>query len=138
MSIVKIQCFKFGSSLPEHSFFILSKGIHTGRPSLTPYRNCFVCICEDEGSMNQYYWLVYGLWQGRRFEKYLIGSVILFIHIRDLRSIITNAVLTVRDIEKVAVAMQQLLVLEIQLKDNLERIRNAKKGLIHSCFKKLG
>jgi hypothetical protein len=126
-SSFNIRCFKPGSMPPPDCFYILSKGLNTGRPSFTPNVNCFVFTCGDRADLQKYYWLIYALWQGRKFHPCLCGSVVLFIHLRDLKKLIADAALRVREIEKVAAAMQQALELETKLRRQLELVLQYKQ-----------
>ena len=69
------------------SFFIQSKGKHSGRPLRKPKPNCFAVYTDNENL----YELVYALYISRRFEYYLIGSVIPFIRLKDVNTVITEA-----------------------------------------------
>lgn len=136
MSPFSVQCFKPGSKAPSNSFFILSKGQNTGRPSSQSNPNCFVFTCEDPGDLHNYYWLVYALWEGKHFRGHLCGSVVLFIHIRELKAIISEAALQVHNIEKISITMQQVLQLEKKLENQLKLLRQAKQGLLRSSLQK--
>ena len=76
----------------ETHFFILNKGLNSGKPLEKPCPNCFVCICETEQERSQLFWLLFGLWQGKTFHPYLIGSVIPFIRIADVKNTLSNAI----------------------------------------------
>ncbi len=80
---LKLKTFREGDMIPAHSFFILNKGLNSGRPSLTPNVNCFICSAENENHHNRYYWLSYALWATGKFRQCLMGSVIPFIRIDD-------------------------------------------------------
>ena len=58
---------------------------------LKPCPNCFVLITECEKSKEFFFWLSYGLWQGKFFHEYLIGSVIPFIRIHDAKNLIETS-----------------------------------------------
>lgn len=74
--------------IQKHSFFILNKGLNSGKPMNEPCPNCFVCICSTDTEKQKMYWLLFALWQSKEIEYQLIGSVIPFIRIRDLEKII--------------------------------------------------
>ena len=80
----KLTTYREGQQIPAHSFFILNKGLNTGRPSLSPNPNCFMLHAENEDEHNRFYWISYALWGTGKFKQYLIGSVIPFIHINDM------------------------------------------------------
>ena len=86
-----IKCHKIGNIYSTPHFFILNRGLNSGKPSKTPWVNSFVCLCNDEAEIDFHYWLAYGLWQGQFFRPFLTGSVISFIRIQDVINIITEA-----------------------------------------------
>jgi hypothetical protein len=77
-----------GTIYQGHYFFIQSKGLHSGKPLKEPYPNCFICQCNSEQQKEQLFWLLFSLWQGRKFHEVLVGSVIPFIRKRDLTNMI--------------------------------------------------
>ncbi|MEO8173118.1 MAG: hypothetical protein ABI581_08550 [Sediminibacterium sp.] len=130
MSPFTIRCCKPGSEQLEHAVFILSKGRNTGRPSFIPNPNCFVLTCEDPSDRENYYWLIYALWAGGRFHEFLCGSVIEFIHIRDLKKLISLSVSEVKDIQKVSTTLQQVIQMELHLQNQLSLISQAKRAVL--------
>jgi hypothetical protein len=131
-SSFNIRCFKPGSMPPPDCFYILSKGLNTGRPSFTPNVNCFVFTCADPADLQKYYWLIYALWLGKKFHPYLCGSVVLFIHLQDLKKIVRDATFRVPDLEKVTIAMQHAIEIEKKLDTQLQSVRKLKSSLLQS------
>lgn len=72
------------------------------------------------------------LWAAGKFHPYLCGSVIEFIHLRDLKNLIASAVEKVRDMEKVVRSMQQILELEAHLNRQFLLVKEAKRAVLHS------
>lgn len=72
----------------SNSFFILNRGLNTGKPMSEPCPNCFVCICKSREDKESLYWLLFALWQSKEIKRQLIGSVILYIRKSDLEKII--------------------------------------------------
>jgi hypothetical protein len=72
----------------EFHFFILNKGLNSGKPLLEPCPNCFVCTFKTNEEKEQLYWLVFGLWQGKIFHQNLLGSVIPYIRLKCLKEVI--------------------------------------------------
>jgi hypothetical protein len=72
-------------------FYILNKGQNSGKPSLMPFANSFVCDCASQQEAELVYILCYGLWQSKQFQPFLRGSVIEFITIDDLRTVLKEA-----------------------------------------------
>ncbi len=91
MSKYQIKTHRAGTIYQGNYFFIQSKGFHSGKPLKEPYPNCFVCLCDNETSLDEMYWMLYILWQGRKFHEVLVGSVIPFIRIKDLQETIELA-----------------------------------------------
>jgi hypothetical protein len=129
MSPFMIKCFKHGSMRPENAFFILSKGRNTGRPSYDPCPNCFVFTCDAAADLDSYYWLVYALWTGGRFHPLLCGSVIEFIHLADLKHLISKGAAAAKDPGKVTRSMQQIIQLESGLRQQMALVHQAKKTI---------
>lgn len=76
----------------SNSFFILSRGLNTGKPINESCPNCFVCICNSREDKENLYWLLFALWQSKEIKRQLIGSVILYIRKRDLEKIIKQKI----------------------------------------------
>src|SRR5687768_4854000 len=72
-------------------FYVLSKGKNSGRPSHTPNANCFVVRCQSAEHLQECYTICFVLWKGRLFDRFLCGSVIVFIRLREFRSLFQQA-----------------------------------------------
>jgi hypothetical protein len=68
------------------SFYIQVKGLHSGRPLRNPITNC-VAVYSDAPYLFE---LVYLLFKGRKFENCIIGSVVPFIRIDDIKEVVNN------------------------------------------------
>ena len=73
------------------AFFILNKGMNSGKPLEHPCPNCFTFNASNQEEKDLYFWLCFGLWQSRSFHQHLIGSVIPFIRIHELNQVISLA-----------------------------------------------
>jgi len=110
-------------------FFILNKGLNSGKPLKNPCPNCFVISCNSESEKESLYWIVYSLHQGKQFQIALVGSVIPFIRKNDLIKIITEAhSATFHKPEAIKKTVSSLLQLE-QQEENYKRIQNSLKQL---------
>jgi hypothetical protein len=128
MQSFSIKCFKPGGGCPPACFFILSKGRHTGRPSFSPNPNCFVFSCEPQ-DLQRYYWMVYSLWATGSFLPWLVGSVIEFIHIHDLKKILTETAAAMPRLEKEIATLQRFCQLEAKLKKQMQLIQTGRRML---------
>ena len=74
------------NSQSEFQFYVLCKGLNSGKPLDTPCPNCFVISCHNAEEKDFYSTLLLGLWQTKSFHQFLIGSVIPFIRIGDFKN----------------------------------------------------
>ena len=88
MIFPQIRCYQSNVLSQSFVFYILCKGDNAGKPSLKPWPNSFVVICQNQQYFNFYFWLVYGLFKANKFKACLRGSVIPFINLDDVRTII--------------------------------------------------
>src|SRR5690554_7497122 len=91
MSNFKMITYREGGVYTGPHFFILNKGLNSGKPLKKPCPNCFVVMCNSVSEKESLYWIVYSLHQGKRFQIALVGSVIPFIRKNDLMEIIYQA-----------------------------------------------
>lgn len=75
----------------EH-FFVLNKGLNSGKPMEEPCPNCYVCECKSAAEKEQIYWVFYSLWQGNKFREIQIGSVIPFIRKKETIDLVKQAI----------------------------------------------
>jgi hypothetical protein len=72
-------------------FFVLNKGLNSGKPLEEPCPNCYVCECATIEDKEALYWICFALWQSYQFKQHLIGSVILFIRKKDMFNLVRDA-----------------------------------------------
>jgi hypothetical protein len=110
MKTPRIKTHEMKNAYTENHFFILSKGLNAGKPLDKPCPNCFVLFAKSEEEKNQLHWLCYGLWQGNLFRPFLTGSVIPFIRLDDLKTVINEALSKINstEFEKSISVMQDL------------------------------
>lgn len=73
-----------------HSFFVLNKGLHSGRPMMRSCPNCFMVTARDTDEMRRLFNYVYIIWRSDKFNPYLVGSVIPFLRIGDFKSVLQS------------------------------------------------
>src|SRR5690554_144993 len=120
-------------------FYILNKGLNSGKPLKKPFPKCFVINCNSESEKENLYWIVYSLHQGKQFQVALVGSVIPFIRKNDLIKIIRETQeTTYNKPEAIKKTVSSLLQLE-QQEENYKRIQNTLKQLrqvlVHQLIK---
>ena len=87
----KITTYSPDQARSPFAFFILNKGMNSGKPMENPCPNCFTFNAKSQEEKDHYYWLCFGLWQSKSLHPYLTGSVIPFIRLHDLSQVINQA-----------------------------------------------
>jgi len=91
MSTFEIKTHRTGRTYSGPHFFILNRGLNSGRPMPEPCPNCFVITVNSNELRESLFYLCLALKIGKYFSFYLKGSVIPFICIVDARTVIKNA-----------------------------------------------
>lgn len=134
-----IKTHKMNRTYHGNHFFILSKGNNAGRPMNEPCPNCFVIISKCPQEKQLLYWLCFGLWQCGYFQQYLTGSVIPFLRVSELRSIIRETRFKVElrkaECEKAVDTLDKLLNYQQNISKQLQIIDQAKKSLMWKLLK---
>ncbi|MBT1686164.1 DUF6943 family protein [Dawidia soli] len=136
---MKIKTHRMTKEYSGEYFFILAKGNNAGKPLAKPCPNCFVFLAKDAVEKEQFYWLCYGLWEGGFFRQFLTGSVIPFIHLDNLRQVITTAAEKVAgEAESINKIMNMITLLTKHhdtLYEQLNLIKRAKRSLMYKILK---
>ena len=140
MSTFTVKTGRIGLDISKPHFYILSKGMNSGKPLNLPCPNCFVFITETEEDKEFYYWLIFGLWNSKAFHQFLRGSVIPFIIIGELKKCIeTGAEEAKANLSKFLEAVKVLKFLDLkekQFKQNLQLISEAKRAIFYRYKRK--
>lgn len=135
----QLKTHRLDTEYSQPHFFILNRGLNSGKPLDKPCPNCFVCICNSDEQKTQIYWLLFGLWQGKNFHPYLVGSVIPFIHINDVKNVLSSAVLKMvhqpEKFNKNITAIRQVNEHALLIKRQLENIAQLKRALMFELLK---
>ena len=91
MKSFRIKTHRPESIYQQPHFFILNKGLNSGKPLNQPCPNCFVCLTDNQEDREFLYWLSFGLWKSKAFHYYLKGSLIPFITISEIRRLIQDS-----------------------------------------------
>ena len=129
----KITTYSPDQKRSPFAFFILNKGMNSGKPLEHPCPNCFTFNAADQTEKDHYYWLCFGLWQSSSFHQHLIGSVIPFIRLCELSQAINQASEKAQasqaNFQKTVEALKILDQHEKQYRRNLLLISEAKKAI---------
>ena len=134
MQNYQIKTHKVNREYEQPHFYILNKGLNSGKPMRNPCPNCYVLKTDSEEQKEFYFYLCQALKIGTYFKYYLRGSVILFITIDDVRKVIDNA-LNTKDSKLWQVRIQKLQKLadyEENLKKQLRLILDLKIAILRS------
>ena len=135
----KFQTYSVKNQSTSFEFYILCKGLNSGKPLIAPCPNSFVCICKNEEEKDFYYWLLFGLWKAKYFHQFLIGSVIPFIRIDDLKKEVSTQAEQVRSQSKEYTAtvdkIKMLEAREQNIRQQLALINDLKRAMIYRHLK---
>ena len=135
----KFQTYSVKHQSTGFEFYILSKGLNSGKPLVTPCPNSFVCICKSQEQKDFYFWLLFGLWKAKHFHQFLTGSVIPFIRLSDLKDEVINQAEKVSKQEKeyksTVDKIKQLEEKEKAIRQNLALINDLKRAMIYRHLK---
>lgn len=140
MNNFQIKTYRPGYVPSDNTMYILSKGSNAGKPLDKPCPNCFAVTTLSAAEKTSIYWICYVLWQGGIFRRLLIGSVIPFVRIDELRRCIDTAINvcsedntsfchTIETFEKIS-------SLERSLGAQLDQLRALKSALARTVFAK--
>ena len=135
----KFQTYSVKHQSTGFEFYILSKGLNSGKPLVTPCPNSFVCICKSQEQKDFYFWLLFGLWKAKHFHKFLTGSVVPFIRLSDSKDEVFNQAEKVSKQEKeyksTVDKIKQLEEKEKAIRQNLALINDLKRAMIYRHLK---
>ena len=150
-SIILMACYMKSFRLKTHRpettynkphFFILNKGLNSGKPLTVPCPNCFVCLTENEGDREFMYWLCFGLWRSKSFQFFLRGSVIPFISIHELRKHLIESEMKAstkaQAFEKAINALRLLEIHEEKIKVSLKMVDTARRSIFCQLLRDTG
>ena len=82
------KCYNTNQPVKPFTFYVLAKGLNSGKPLEKPCPNCFTVTCKNGEEMDFYFTLTFGLWKSKSFHYYLAGSVIPFLRIDDFKDLV--------------------------------------------------
>ena len=85
MDTIFIKTHQPGAKYDKPHFFILSKGLNSGKPDNGPFTNSFVLVFQTEEQKENIFYVALNLWKTKFWHSYLKGSVIPFITLYDFK-----------------------------------------------------
>jgi hypothetical protein len=90
MQTFEIKTHQRGKTYSKHHFFILNKGLNSGKPMTAPCANCFVVSTETIEQKEALFHLSMMLLESKCYRIYLKGTVIPFIYVEDVKKLLKN------------------------------------------------
>ncbi|WP_033194674.1 DUF6943 family protein [Ochrovirga pacifica] len=135
MHCFEIKTHRVGMTYDQPHFFILNKGLNSGKPLHNPCPNCFVVTTRSEEDKNTLFHLSMMLQIGGFYAYYLKGSVIPFIGIKDCSKTLKEGMILNVEVYKHIKIIQAINQEQERLSQALEKIKLLKKAFIQTCFK---
>jgi hypothetical protein len=134
MSTFQIKTHQPGRTYSSPHFFILNKGLNSGKPLENPCPNCFVITTLTKAKRESLYYLCLSLKIGQYFSYYLKGSVIPFICISDAKKVINSALQNyeAKQWQMKVEKLKKITAFEENLKQQLSTISKLKIALLRS------
>ena len=136
----KIKTHKQGKSYSQPHFFILNKGLNSGKPFNHYVCNSFVFLADDEKEKEFFFFLLLGIWELRLFRPYLKGSVIEFVRLGDVVDVIEETINSINTNERsfmdIKPALAQIEASQSNLQMQLNYLMQLRKALFCKYLKK--
>ena len=140
MSSFELKTHQIGRTYSNPHFFILNKGLNSGKPLSNPCPNCFVVITKTEAEKNTLFHLSMMLQIGGFYAYYLKGSVIPFISIDDCRNTLKNSYTSLLndefELQKDINIVSAICKKEAQLQKVISKMADLKVSYIQNLFSK--
>ena len=135
MQTFEIKTHQPGRAYHKPHFYILNKGLNSGKPFTAPVRNSFVVSTECIYSRENFYQLTMMLFESKCFRYYLKGSVIPFICIADIKNLLAknSKNLNEKELQNKIETLKKVEALEIVFQNKIKAIQNLKFALLKSC-----
>lgn len=136
----KIKTHKSGKMYNQPHFFILNKGLNSGKPFRHYVCNSFVFLADNNDERDFYYFTLLGIWELRLLRPYLKGSVIEYVRLGDVIDVLDetlNAVNTGnRSFTDVQNSLAQIEALQSNLQLQLSQLMQLRKALFHKYLRR--
>ncbi len=139
MPYFEMKTHQIGRTYSNPHFFILNKGLNSGKPLSNPCPNCFVIITKTEADKNTLFHLSMMLQIGGFYAYYLKGSVIPFISVDDCKKTLKNGIksshIVSDQMQKHIKAVEVISKKEKELQNVIDKMAVLKVAYIRNCFK---
>ena len=139
MQTFELRTHRIGRIYSKPHFFILNKGLNSGKPLSKPCPNCFVVTSSTEKEKNTLFHLSMMLQIGGFYAYCLKGSVIPFITIDDCRNTLkkgfNSSMSTANQIQKHIKTVEVISKREKELQNVIDKMAVLKVAYIRSFLK---
>ena len=136
----KIKTHKSGKIYNQPHFFILNKGLNSGKPFRHYVCNSFVFLADDKNERDFYYFMLQGIWELRLLRPYLKGTAIEFVRLGDVIDILEEVLNSVNSVSRsfydVQNSLAQIEALQTNLQSQLSHLMQLRKSLFYKYLKK--
>ena len=136
----KIKTHKSGKTYNQPHFFILNKGLNSGKPFRNYVCNSFVFLADNKNERDFYYFMLQGIWELRLLRPYLKGTAIEFVRLGDVIDVLEEVLNSVnsgsRSFYDVQNSLAQIEVLQTNLQTQLTYLMQLRKSLFYKYLKK--
>jgi hypothetical protein len=78
---ISIKAHKTGVLYANPHYFVLNKGLNSGKPQKEPFTNSFVIIFHNDQDCENHFHVAYSLWITKFWHQYLVGTSIKFLRL---------------------------------------------------------
>jgi len=121
-------------------FFILNKGMNSGKPQKESFTNSFVIIFTNENDTENCFWIAFSLWKSKFWHQHLIGSVIPFLRLdefkKEFNAKATQLIQEHDEHLKNVEALKLLEQKEKQFHENINLINDLRKTILYRYINK--
>ena len=137
MSTFELKTHQIGKTYSKPHFFILNKGLNSGKPLINPCPNCFVVQTTTPENKDLLFNLSAILQIGGFYAINLKGSVIPFLTIDDCRKTLKNSLINYqrrhKELGNHLKAIQIIGEKEKQLKNTIKKLAMLKMAYVKAC-----
>ncbi|WP_421497796.1 DUF6943 family protein [Flavobacterium columnare] len=116
-------------------FFVLNKGMNSGKPQNEPFTNSFVIIFDNETDCENIFWIAYSLWKSKFWHQHLVGFVISFLRLNDFKKeFFPKSKLLMDEHEEHLKHVEALKLLELkekQFHENINLINDMRRVILY-------
>lgn len=135
----KIKTHKSGKMYNQPHFFILNKGLNSGKPFKHYVCNSFVFLADNKEERDFYYFMLLGIWELRLLRPYLKGTAIEFVRLGDVIDVLEETLNSVntgnRSFYDVKNALSQIQALQSNLQLQLSNLMQLRKSIFHKYLR---